>query len=143
MVKLVLRAAPRATLASVALVASAGVANPALADGPGNAAAGQALYQAKCGGCHSLDANRIGPAHRGVVGRKVATAPGYAYSLALRKLGGVWTPARLDRWLQGPQALAPGSKMYLVVGDAAQRRDIIAYLQSTATKKRTGHDRHR
>lgn len=89
---------------------------------------GMAEYQAKCGGCHSLDANRIGPMHRGIVGRRVASAPGYDYSAALRKLGGQWTPARLDQWLQGPQKLAPGSKMFLTVPDPATRRAIIAYL---------------
>ena len=91
---------------------------------------GQALYQAKCGGCHSLDANRIGPAHRGVVGRRIATAPGYPFSPAIKKLAGVWTPARLDSWLQNPQKFAPGSKMYLMVPDADKRALIIGYLAS-------------
>ncbi|MBV8971699.1 MAG: c-type cytochrome [Sphingomonadaceae bacterium] len=111
---------------AVLVVASLAAAAPAAATG--EAAAGQALYLARCGGCHSLDANRIGPAHRGVVGRRVASVPGYAYSPALKRLGGVWTPARLDQWLQGPQAVAPGARMFLTVGDPAVRRDIIAYL---------------
>lgn len=98
------------------------------AQAAGDPAAGQTLYQAKCGGCHSLGANRIGPAHRGVVGRKIASAPGFAYSPAIRKLAGAWTPMRLDQWLQGPQKLAPGSKMYLTVPDPAQRANIIAWL---------------
>lgn len=93
---------------------------------------GQTLYQAKCGGCHSLDSNRIGPAHRGVVGRKIATAPGYPYSAAIKKLTGVWTPARLDLWLQGPQKVAPGSKMFLTIPDPAQRATIISYLVSAS-----------
>lgn len=93
---------------------------------------GMAAYQAQCGGCHSLDTNRVGPAHRGVVGRPVGSAPGYAYSAALRKLGGVWTPARLDQWLQGPQRLAPGSKMFLTVPDPAVRKAIIAYLSANS-----------
>jgi cytochrome c len=92
------------------------------------ASTGLALYQAKCGGCHSLDANRIGPAHRGVVGRKPGSVAGFAYSPALKKLGGVWTPARLDAWLQGPQKFAPGSKMFLTVTDTTARNAIIAYL---------------
>lgn len=91
-------------------------------------ARGGALYAAKCGGCHSLDENRVGPRHRGVVGRRVAGVPDYDYSGALKNLGGTWTPERLDLWLQGPQDLAPGSKMYLAVPDPIQRRDIIAYL---------------
>jgi len=101
-----------------------------------DAAAGQALYQAKCGGCHSLDVNRIGPAHRGVVGRRIASAPGYDYSPALRKLAGVWTPNRLDQWLQGPQKLAPGSKMFFSLADSMQRRDIISYLGSVSEGRR-------
>lgn len=96
------------------------------------ASTGIALYQAKCGGCHSLDANRIGPAHRGVVGRKPGNVVGFAYSPALKKLGGLWTPARLDAWLQGPQKIAPGSKMFLSVSDPAARSAIIAYLASVS-----------
>jgi cytochrome c len=93
---------------------------------------GVTLYEAKCGGCHSLDANRIGPAHRGVVGRKPGNVAGFAYSSALKKLGGVWTPARLDAWLQGPQKFAPGSKMFLTVTDPTTRTAIIAYLASAS-----------
>ena len=95
-------------------------------------AAGQALYQSKCTGCHSVDTDRIGPRHRDVVGRKVGSVPGYDYSPALKKLGGVWTPARLDRWLSGTQKMAPGSKMYIEIDDPTQRRLIIAYLQSVS-----------
>ncbi|MGJ3648636.1 c-type cytochrome [Sphingomonas sp. GlSt437] len=104
----------------------------AAAEAAGGAAADKALYEGKCGGCHSVEANRIGPLHRGVVGRRVASAPGYAYSAALRKVTGVWTPARLDKWLQNPQAFAPGTKMYLSVSDRAERAQIIAYLQSVS-----------
>ena len=121
-----------------ALSVSAGVmltvAPPtAAADG---AAAGQRLYQTRCGGCHSVDSNRIGPRHRNVVGRAVASVPGYNYSAALRNLGGVWTPARLDQWLRGTQKMAPGSRMYLEMNDAAQRRLIVAYLQSVSNPQR-------
>ena len=127
--KTVVRTAFGAVLTGVSLA----LALPAQAGG--DPAAGQALYQAKCGGCHSLDANRIGPAHRGMVGRKIASAPGFAYSPAIRKLTGVWTPARLDQWLQNPQKLAPGSKMYLNVTDAAQRASIIAYLAANPAQR--------
>ena len=99
---------------------------------PGDAALGRSLYEAKCGGCHALDANRIGPMHRGVVGRRPGSVANFDYSPAVRKLGGVWTPARLDQWLQGPQALAPGARMYFSVADPPQRRNIIAYLASVS-----------
>ena len=97
-----------------------------------NLAGDEALYESRCGGCHSVDANRIGPRHRDVVGRKVAGLPDFDYSDALRKLGGVWTPARLDTWLQDPQTMAPGAKMFLSVPDPQQRREIITYLSSVS-----------
>src|SRR5215813_10501619 len=105
---------------AASLLAASMLTRPSIA--ADDVAAGQALYQAKCTGCHSVDTDRIGPRHRNVVGRKVASVPGYAYSPALKKLGGVWTPDRLDRWLSGTQKMAPGSKMYLEIDDATQRR---------------------
>jgi cytochrome c len=93
----------------------------------GDPARGKQAYGG-CQGCHSLDENDVGPRHRGVVGRKAGSVPGYAYSAALKNSNIVWTPANLDRWLQGPQKMAPGSKMYFSVPDAQRRADIIAYL---------------
>jgi cytochrome c len=116
----------------IGLAAAGAVATSASAQSAGSATAGQALYEAKCGGCHSVDANRIGPRHRDVVGRKVASLADFDYSDAVKKLGGVWTPERLDTWLQGPQAMAPGAKMFLTVSDPQQRHDIIAYLASVS-----------
>ena len=100
----------------------------ALAQTSPDVAAGKSLYEAKCSGCHSVDTNRIGPMHRGVVGREVASVPGFDYSPALKQLHGVWTKERLDKWLQGPQALAPGTIMFASVEDPVERREIIAYL---------------
>lgn len=114
----------------IALLALVSVPRPGVA--AGTAASGKLLYENKCGGCHSVDQDRIGPRHRDLVGRQVATVPGYAYSPALRKLGGVWTPVRLDQWLSGTQEMAPGSKMYLEMDDPAARRAIIAYLKSVS-----------
>ena len=116
----------------VAFVVAANIfaATTAWALPAGDATNGKNLYEAKCGGCHSVDENRVGPLHRGVVGRVIASASGYQYSAAIKKLGGTWTPERLDKWLQGPQAVAPGAKMFFTVDDPAQRRDIIAYLVS-------------
>lgn len=117
---------------AVALLA---LAAAAMAAPSGDPVAGQQQYEARCGGCHSLDVNRIGPLHRGVVGRRPGIVPGYAYSPAVMRLGGVWTPARLNVWLQGPQRLAPGSRMYLSVADPVVRQNIIAYLQSVSVPR--------
>lgn len=104
---------------------------PAPASAPNE---GAELYQAKCGGCHSLAANKIGPAHKGVFGRKAAMVAGYNYSPALRAAKITWDSKTLDLWLQGPQKLVKGSRMYLAVPDPAQRAAIIAYLQSDAAR---------
>ena len=120
------------------------VTGPLDAQAAGDPVAGKAQYEGTCGGCHSLDANMVGPRHRGVVGRRPGTAPGYDYSTAVRRLGGVWTTERIDKWLQGPQVLAPGAKMYLTVTDAGKRSNIIAYLASVspAPKAVSGPQRH-
>lgn len=89
--------------------------------------AGERLYAA-CMGCHSLDGDDVGPRHRGVVGRRAGSVPGYAYSTVLKGSGIIWTPAMLDRWLAAPQNLVPGSRMYFSVAKAQDRADIIAYL---------------
>jgi cytochrome c len=113
---------------------SVGRAQTATAGPPTQAVYGGQLYQSKCGGCHSMTANKIGPLHKGVFGRKAATVAGYNYSSALRSSGLVWDAKTLDQWLQGPQKLAKGSRMYLVVSDPAQRAAIIAYLKSDAAR---------
>lgn len=69
-----------------------------------------------------------GPNLAGVVGRKAGAAPGFGYTAALKGSGVTWTPANLDRWLTGPQKLVPGTAMTTIVPDAAERRELIAYL---------------
>jgi cytochrome c len=102
---------------------------------PGNSVRGADIYEAKCGACHSLDANRIGPKHRDVFGRKSASVPGFHYSEALKKLNVVWNAQTLDRWLQNPTAMARGTAMGYRLGSAQERADVIAYL-----KQQSVHD---
>jgi cytochrome c len=95
----------------------------------GDAVRGAKIYESHCSACHSLDANRIGPAHRGVFGRKAATVPGFAYTGALRTSGIVWSAAALDRWLSGPSTMVPGTAMGISLSSAQDRADVIAYLR--------------
>ncbi|MEY2928381.1 MAG: hypothetical protein RL367_2858, partial [Pseudomonadota bacterium] len=90
----------------VALLLSAGQAHAT-----GDTARGATLYEARCTGCHSLDANRVGPAHRGVYGRKAGSAPGYAYSPGVKSSRIVWNETSLNQWLTNPQALIAGARM--------------------------------
>jgi cytochrome c len=111
--------------------ATAALSGAAHAAAAGDPVAGKIAYGA-CMSCHSIEDNDVGPAHRGVVGRKAGSVPGYTYSIALKNSGIVWTPEMIDRWLQGPQKLVPGTKMFFSVGDPKTRADVIAYL---ATQK--------
>lgn len=97
---------------------------------------GRALYEARCSGCHSVEAHRIGPLHRGVFGRRAGSAPGYPYSDALRRSAIVWGAAALDAWLANPEALVPGQKMGFSVAEPQDRRDLIAYLRTLAPTSR-------
>ena len=101
---------------------------PAPAVLAGNAERGAEVYENRCTGCHSLDANRVGPAHRGVVGRRVGTARGFEYSDALRGANLVWTEALIQRWLTNPEALIPGQQMGFRLGDVQERADVAAFL---------------
>lgn len=95
----------------------------------GDAARGAQLYEARCGGCHGADANRVGPAHRGVFGRRAGTATGFDYSPALRASRLVWDARTLDAWLADPERTIPGQAMGYRVDDARDRADLIAYLR--------------
>lgn len=94
----------------------------------GNVALGETLYESRCGACHSIRSNRVGPKHLGVVGRKAGSIADYDYSPALKKAKFVWTPQQLDKWLQGPGKLVRGTKMAFTVAKPEDRAAIIAYL---------------
>lgn len=104
------------------------------ADAPGNAAAGEATFKARCLACHVIGAGQpgqIAPNLRGVVGRKAASTS-YDYSAALKGSGLTWTRAELDSFLAAPMKKVPGTRMVIATPDAQQRADLIAYL---ATQK--------
>lgn len=88
----------------------------------------------KCTSCHNFEAgaaNKIGPALHDVVGSKKAAHEGFAYSDALKSMGGVWTYEDLDHFLENPKKFVPGTKMaFAGVKDPGQRADLILYLRS-------------
>jgi cytochrome c len=92
-------------------------------------ARGEQLYHERCGACHSLDEHGAGPKHRGLIGRRAGTQPGFEYSAALVASTVVWSAQTLERWIADPNALVPGSKMIVqLANDAADRAAIVAYL---------------
>lgn len=95
---------------------------------PGDAPRGAALYQDKCTACHAVDSNQTGPAHRGVLGRRVGSLPGYKYSEELMRSRLRWTPQTLNLWLEDPEELVAGQRMGFQVDSAQERADLITYL---------------
>lgn len=95
---------------------------------PGDAQKGAALYQLNCTACHAIDSNKIGPAHRGVVGRRVGSLPGYKYSNELASSRLRWTPQTLNKWLADPEELINGQRMGFLIESEQERADLIAYL---------------
>ena len=116
-----------ASLGTLGLLALAGVASA----GPpaGDVAHGRAVF-ARCAACHdaTTGANRVGPSLKGVVGRRAASVPGFAYSAGLKGKNVTWTPAALDAFITSPTRYAPGTRMAIAVPDPKDRADLIAYL---------------
>jgi cytochrome c len=88
----------------------------------------------RCASCHELapsGIHRIGPSLQGVYGRKAGSLPGFAYSPALQATDFSWTAENLDRWLERPSALVPGTAMaFAGLPKAEDRQAVIAYLQN-------------
>jgi cytochrome c len=100
---------------------------------------GAEIYRA-CVACHTLtpdQANRAGPTLAGIFGRRIATAPGYHFSEALKRLDIVWTPETVSKLFEiGPAAYTPGTKMpEQRIGSEADRAALVKFLER-ATKYR-------
>ena len=108
-------------------------AQPAAAQ-DGKAEDGAEVFK-KCRACHDVgpDAkNKVGPLLNGIVGRKVGTIEGYAYSDANKATGAkgvVWTEEVMFKYLENPLTFMPGTKMaFAGISNASQAVDIVAYL---------------
>jgi cytochrome c len=117
----------RKSLMLLALLAGSTVA----ANAAGDAKAGAAVF-GRCAVCHTNDkggGDGLGPNLFGIVGRKAATRPGFAYSPPMRKSGLVWTDVNLTKWVAGPARLVPGTKMaFAGITSKKQQADVVAYL---------------
>jgi cytochrome c len=88
---------------------------------------------ALCRSCHTIAEGGpalTGPNLHGVFGRHVGSAPGYAYSPAVKNAGFVWDGEHLDKWLADPRGFLPGTKMsFAGLKDPKDRIDLNAYLK--------------
>jgi cytochrome c len=112
--------------------------NPPLpaATGHQDGSRGAEVWKA-CAVCHTLtpdDGSRAGPTLHGVFGRRIGTAPGFAYSEALMAMDIVWTPETVAALFEhGPEAYTPGSRMpEQRLPDPADRAALVAFLERHA-----------
>jgi len=88
---------------------------------------------ALCRACHSTEAgeNGIGPTLAGVFGAKSAHVSSFDYSEAMEGAGLTWNEATLNRYLENPTGVVPGTTMsFAGVRNEAQRKAIVDYLET-------------
>ena len=88
----------------------------------------------QCQSCHEITESKIvksGPNLKGVFGRKVASLEGYNYSGSLKTQTFVWDETQLDKWLERPTAIAPGTAMaFIGLPKSEDRKLLIDFLKS-------------
>ena len=98
-----------------------------------DATKGEAAFKAKCTACHTIvqgGPNGVGPNLWATLGEPVGTGKGgFAFSDALKGVGGNWDFDKMNAWLESPRKLAPGTKMsFGGISDPAERANVIAYM---------------
>lgn len=87
---------------------------------------------AQCAACHTIakDApHGLGPNLWGVAGTKSGEIKGYEFSPAMKSAGLTWDEATLDKYLENPRAMVPGTKMsFAGIADAAKRKELVTWL---------------
>ena len=99
----------------------------------GDPTKGESVFK-KCAACHNVDqggANALGPALFGTMGKPLAGHPGFAYSDALKGVGGTWDWDKMSAWLANPKKFAPGTKMtFAGLSNPQDRADLMLFLNS-------------
>lgn len=115
------------------LLGSLGLAATPAVQAAGDAAHGKALFQQSCALCHATgqESQPIavpGPLLAGVVGRSAASMPKYLYTPALQTSKLTWDTATLNRFLESPPTVVPGTAMAIMIANPTDRDDVIAFL---------------
>ena len=100
-----------------------------------DATKGGDYFAKKCTVCHSNDkggANKVGPNLWGVLGGKVASKDGFAYSEGMKSHGDrTWTFEEMNQFQYAPRKWVPGTIMaYAGTTKDADRANLIAYLNT-------------
>ncbi len=102
---------------------ASGIIRSSLEDMQRESLPGAELTRQKCSTCHYLDRNitKVGPPLKGIVGH-APTISGVPFA--------VWDEKSLNRWLQDPTGIKPGTLMAIPgIKSATERTAIIEYLK--------------
>lgn len=120
------------TFGTVAIISGLAALTAAQSAPATNNALGKRMY-IRCAACHTVSASgprKVGPHLQAVVGRKAGAVAGFNYSPAMKGSKIVWTDANLDKWLQRPQSVIPGTTMaFAGMAKPEERKALIAYLK--------------
>lgn len=88
-----------------------------------------------CLACHAFEkggANKVGPHLWDIVGRKMGSAEGFAYSEGFKAMGDKpWDFDSLNTWLKAPKEFIKGTKMaFAGITKDQDRANVLAYLDS-------------
>ena len=89
----------------------------------------------KCAACHTVTsggANGIGPNLYATMGEPIGQGKaGFAFSDALKAVGGAWDFQKMDAWLTSPKKFAPGTKMtFAGLSKPEDRANLAVYLNA-------------
>jgi cytochrome c len=87
-----------------------------------------------CVACHALasdEGTKAGPTLWHILGRRIATLPGYNFSPALKKLDIVWSKETIAKLFEvGPARYTPGTKMpEQTIGSPEDRKALVDFLE--------------
>jgi glucose/arabinose dehydrogenase/cytochrome c2 len=97
---------------------------------------GKNFFRAQCALCHSAEPNdgggAQGPSLQGVFGREAASTGSFPFTQALQDSDLTWDHATLDRFLESPTTVVPGTAMVVAVPNDTDRENVIAYFEALA-----------
>jgi cytochrome c2 len=102
----------------------------------GNAEHGKAVFN-QCKICHAVGPGAkagVGPEQNNLLGSVAGSRPGFNYSPAMKEAGAkglAWNEENLNKFIENPKTVVPGTKMVFPGLKTAQdRADVIAYLKT-------------